>query len=263
MKLISLNTWGGKLLDPLLGFIKEKSDSIDIFCFQEIFSDGEGDRNLKDIEPNLINKISKILPDYNFHFQPGATPYRYGVGVIKEVIKEKPLVGNATFIKKDIKILSWEGFMTYPKEMKKEFPLDLEAVGILLNIDIKKEDQNFSIANIHGFWGGGPKDDNLARLFQSRRVLEYLREKIGPKILIGDFNLRPDTDSISMIEKEMKNLIKENKIETTRNHYYEGMEKYKDYIADYCFVSRDLEVEDFKVLPNEISDHQPLYLEFE
>ena len=263
MKLISLNTWGGKLLNPLLDFIKEKSSDTDIFCFQEIFSGGEGDKKSKDIESNLLSKISKILPDYAFHYQPGATPYRHGAEIVKEVIKDKPLVGNATFIKKDIKILNWEGFLTYPEEMKKEFPLDLEGAGILLDIDVRKDNKEFSIANIHGLWGGGPKDDSLARLFQSRRALESLRGKTVPKILIGDFNLRPETESISMIEKEMRNLIKEGKIETTRNHYYEGMKKYKDYIADYCFVSKDLEVKDFKVLPNEISDHQPLYLEFE
>lgn len=263
MKLISLNTWGGKLLDPLLDFIKEKSNDTDIFCFQEIFSGGEGDKKVKDIEPNLLDKISALLPNYDFHYQPGATPYRHGPGIVKEIIKEKPLVGTATFIRKDIKILNWEGFLTYPEEMKKEFPFDLEGAGILLNIDARKDGKEFSIANIHGLWGGGPKDDSLARLFQSRRVLDCLRGKKGAKILIGDFNLRPDTESISMIEKEMWNLIQESKIQTTRNHYYEGMEKYQDYIADYCFVSKDLKLKDFKVLPDEISDHQPLYLEFD
>ena len=60
----------------------------------------------------------------------------------------------------------------------------------------------------------------------------------------------------------MRDLIKENQIQTTRNHYYAEIEKYHDYIADYCFISKDLVIKDFKVLPDEISDHQPLYLEF-
>ena len=259
MKLISLNTWGGKLLDPLLNFIKEKSVDIDIFCFQEIFSGGEDDIKLGDKgDPDLFDKIKKTLPDYNFHYQPGALPYRH----YENIIKEKPKFGNATFFKKDIQIINHEGFLTYPPEMKAEYPLDLEAGGILLNIDIEKDDKNFSVANIHGFWGGGPKDDNLARLFQSRRVLEYLRSKKGGKILIGDFNLRPETESVLMIEKEMRNLIKENKIQTTRNPNYKEVEQYKDYIADYCFISPNLNLKDFQVLPDIISDHQPLYLEF-
>jgi len=259
MKLISLNTWGGRLLGPLLQFVKEKSADTDIFCFQEVMKGGSDENDINDIcDSNLLETITKILPGYNFHYQPGARPYRN----LHVIVKDKPEFGNATFIKKDTEVLGWEGFLTYPIEEKKEFPLDLEAAGILLNTEIKKNDKVFSIANIHGLWGGGPKDDNLARLFQSRRALEYLRSKIGGKILIGDFNLRPETESVLMIEKEMRNLIKENKIQTTRNHNYEKMAEFKDYIADYCFVSAGVKVKKFEVLPDIVSDHQPLYLEF-
>lgn len=259
MKLISLNTYGGRFLGPLLNFIKEKSADTDIFCFQEVFSGGEKEVKLGERgEANLLERIREILPGHVFIHQPGALPYRH----YEQVITDIPRFGNATFIKKDIQVLGSEGFLTYPVEEKKEYPLDLEAAGILLDVDVKKDDKEFSIANIHGLWGGGPKDDNLARLFQSRRVLECLRSKKSGKVLIGDFNLRPETESIAMIEQEMLNLIKENEIQTTRNKNYALMEKFHDYIADYCFVSKNVTVEDFRVLPDIVSDHQPLYLEF-
>jgi hypothetical protein len=38
MKLINLNTWAGKVKEPLNEFMKNKSAETDIFCFQEIFT---------------------------------------------------------------------------------------------------------------------------------------------------------------------------------------------------------------------------------
>ena len=58
----------------------------------------------------------------------------------------------------------------------------------------------------------------------------------------------------------MKNLIKENGIKFTRNS------RYKDYkmlpFADYIFISKDIEVTNFEVLQDEVSDHLALLLEF-
>ena len=55
----------------------------------------------------------------------------------------------------------------------------------------------------------------------------------------------------------MRNLIKEYGITSTRTSFYEKENKF----ADHAFVSSDIEVVDFKVLPDEVSDHAALYLE--
>ena len=81
----------------------------------------------------------------------------------------------------------------------------------------------------------------------------------GKKILVGDFNLLPDTKSLKILEKGMRNLIKEFKIKDTRGELYEKELRF----ADYALVSSDVMVLDFKVLNEKISDHLPLYLEFE
>ncbi len=56
----------------------------------------------------------------------------------------------------------------------------------------------------------------------------------------------------------LRNLIKEYGITSTRTSFYTKPEKF----ADYMLVSPGVEVKDFKVLPDEVSDHSPLYLEF-
>ena len=59
MKLITLNTWSGKLDKQLKSFIKNHSGDVDIFCFQEIFNcdDNIGQQyltNMKDQNTNLL-----------------------------------------------------------------------------------------------------------------------------------------------------------------------------------------------------------------
>ena len=45
----------------------------------------------------------------------------------------------------------------------------------------------------------------------------------------------------------------------TRTRLYAGAERH----ADYVFVSPGVAVSDFRVLPDEVSDHAPLMLEFD
>ena len=52
--------------------------------------------------------------------------------------------------------------------------------------------------------------------------------------------------------------MKETGVTSTRSHYYTKPEKF----ADYILVSPDITVVDFNVLPDVISDHLPLVLEF-
>jgi endonuclease/exonuclease/phosphatase family metal-dependent hydrolase len=79
------------------------------------------------------------------------------------------------------------------------------------------------------------------------------------KMLCGDFNLRPDTQSLELLEHDMLNLIKSHKVTSTRTSLYPKDEKF----ADYIFVSKDITVNQFNVLQHEVSDHAPLLLEFE
>ena len=60
-----------------------------------------------------------------------------------------------------------------------------------------------------------------------------------------------------MIESvDLRNLIKEYGITSTRTSLYPKEGKF----ADYVFTSKGVDVETFKVLPDEVSDHAPLYV---
>jgi len=46
-------------------------------------------------------------------------------------------------------------------------------------------------------------------------------------------------------------------VSSTRTSFYTKPEKH----ADYAFVTKGISVTDFKVLPDEVSDHAPLLIE--
>jgi endonuclease/exonuclease/phosphatase family metal-dependent hydrolase len=112
---------------------------------------------------------------------------------------------------------------------------------------------------VHGLWNGKGKTDSVERIAQSQRIKQFLDTINNPKILCGDFNLRPDTESVKIIESGMRNLIKEYDIKSTRTSFYQKEEKY----ADYIFASADIIVNSFEVLNEEVSDHAPLLLDFD
>ena len=84
-------------------------------------------------------------------------------------------------------------------------------------------------------------------------------------MLLGDFNLEPDTQSVAMLERGRINLIKEFGIASTRTVLYrEYVDPTVGKYADYAFVTPDIRVSSFQVLtgpPDVCSDHAAMVLD--
>jgi endonuclease/exonuclease/phosphatase family metal-dependent hydrolase len=115
----------------------------------------------------------------------------------------------------------------------------------------------FTILNFHGMWIVGGKADTKMRILQSEKVRKIFDESNGAKILCADLNIERDTESMRILDAGNKNLIQEYGVSSTRSSFKERSE-----VVDYVVVSTDVDVKDFKVLPNEISSHLALWLEF-
>jgi endonuclease/exonuclease/phosphatase family metal-dependent hydrolase len=254
MKLLTLNAWGGKLHKPLLEFIEKMAGDIDIFCFQEVFS------TLTDIEfssgakMNLYQDIAKILKSYQGYHSPKSKGYDYGGYIGKDVD-----FGNAFFIKKDIPVLSYEEIFDVISD--KGYDWREHAIAGAQFITIERGKTPIAICNFHGAWiKGTHKKDTPERIEQSYQVKKILNAFPGEKILCGDFNLLPDGESMKILEKDMRDLIADYHITSTRSSLYKTSDV---TFGDYVLVSRGITVAEFKVLPDEVSDHLALLVDFE
>lgn len=245
MKLISLNAWGGILKDELHTFIRKQAVDTDIFCFQEMFDNAINARvdELGNIDINLYRTITDLLPSHRGFYAPSQDDDE----------------GLAIFVKPDIELEEVGDVFVH---RFRNAMIDSDGKTLGRNIQFAKCRQNgqdFTIINFHGLWNGGGKSDSPDRLQQSKKILEFMNTQAHRKIiLVGDFNLAPDTESLAILEKGMRNLIKENGVTSTRNHYYTKPVKF----ADYAIVSNDLDLKKFEVLQDVVSDHLPLLMEF-
>lgn len=242
MKIITLNIWGGRRNQLLLEFIKNHQE-VDVFCFQEVYHNAPpepAESKYANDNFNLFTDIEGVLTEHKGYFKPHFIDY-YGL---------------AMFVKKDIEVIKEGDISVY--EIPNYQVGDDNHPRNLQFVTFKNDNKEVTVANIHGLWTGINKKDTEDRLEQSRRIKTFLSSISGVKILCGDFNLLPDTESVKIIESiPLRNLVADYGVTSTRTSLYNKPDKF----ADYIFISKDIEVKEFKVLPDEVSDHSPLLIE--
>ncbi len=269
MKLISLNIWGGSLFDPLMEFIKLHAADTDIFCFQEIYDTPTEHSTVSFARIDIFKQISAALPDYEAHYHPAESgTHLFDPKFFPNYDPEKlsPTLidcseGLASFVRKNIPVVGIENSYVYGEYNGVEKKIVETYSRNIVTLTLDTPVGRVAVSNFHGLWmQGRGKGDTEQRIEQSHKIKEMLdANECDKKILCGDFNLMPDTQSIAILEENMKNLIREFDILTTRSSHYPKPEKF----ADYTFVSPAVKVNDFKVLPDEVSDHLAMQLIFE
>lgn len=241
MKLITLNIWGGHLRNPLLRFIHHNRD-VEFFCLQELYDNAHRpvSHKQRELSLNIFSDLRKLLPNHHAIFRP-AVENVYGIGM---------------FIKNNIDIIG-DGEINI--HQKQHYPgIGMNHDRNLQWVECKSDDIIFSVLNVHGLWNGKGKKDTPERLIQSQRIRQFMDTINTPKILCGDLNLRPDTASMHALEQGMVNLVTTNAIRSTRTRFYPKEEKF----ADYILTSPEITVHQFSVMPDEVSDHAALWLDF-
>lgn len=241
MKLVSLNTWGGRTGQSLLDFFTQHSD-LDVFLLQEVFDKGSrltSFHQAADVE--LFEHIQQTIPSHKGYFAP-AQFNEWGL---------------ASFIKRQLPLQDIGDLFIH---RHRDAMVEHDGTTVGKNIQYLKFPGNLTLINIHGLWNGQGKGDTEDRIKQSHRLIDFASSLPGELIIAGDFNLLPDTESLLMVERELglRNLIREHGINSTRTSYYKKPIKF----ADYILVSPGLTINNFRVLPEEVSDHAALYLDF-
>jgi endonuclease/exonuclease/phosphatase family metal-dependent hydrolase len=226
MNILCLNVWnGGHLTDEVAAFLSKWASRIDIFCLQEV--------------EESFRELSPILDNFNeFHAKKQTRGDRFDQSI---------------FVRKTLHVEEYGNLLE-----------ETDGTGLGQWVTIINGGKKLTVCNFHGMPRPGDKRDTRERIFASEFLMQWGRDTV-PCIIMGDFNLRETSESVEMFERNgFRNLIKEFKIETTRNHHV--WDQYPNDVlmySDYAFVSPEVEVVHFEVLPDIVSDHQPLLLEIQ
>lgn len=228
MKIIFLNAWDGKMEEAIAEFLREQSRDTDIFCLQETYGGSVP------LWQDIFLNHKKFTAD-------------------KHIVSDEDFA-QSIYFREDMRVLSSQTLFDGER-----------GCGLGIYLEIEYEGKILHICNFHGLAFPGDKLDTPNRLKQSQDLIDFMEKKNGLKIIGGDFNLLPNTRSVKMFEEcGYRNLIEDFDIKMTRNHLaWDQFQGNKQYYADYVFVSQDVQVENFSVIDNEVSDHLPLVLEIE
>lgn len=261
MKVLSLNTWCGQIFTPLLQFISEKATEIDVFCFQEVMSTDTEVKESHACRMNLFEELQQVLPNHQGYFAVAQD----GVD-IEGPVDFQTSFGLAMFIRKDLKVNKAGDVFVFRHKNACQFNNADQHAAVTMGrnmqyAEIETAQGLYTICNLHGLWNGQGKSDSPNRIQQSYQITSFLKQVSGKKILGGDFNLLPNTESLQIIKTGLIDLITQYNIQSTRSHYYRHYGENDSNFADYMLVSPDITVQDFKVLSDAVSDHLPLYLD--
>lgn len=258
MKLLDLNI--GIKLDntkQVLDFIKK--ENADICTFQEAMN---GIDNNCYEEFKSKNKLTEIK-EYEYN---AFAPLYIASEITKNNIAVKSFGGKAeqgSLILSKYKIKKHLNQFYY-----NEYQYSYDATHFrkkdwcrsIQNTILEINDQEIQIINIHGIWTKDKLGDERT-IMQTNFILDKIRKDI-PVIIVGDFNLLPNSESIKLLDKVLINLIKEYNIKSTRPSFDDGLDK-GNIVCDYIFINDKIKVNDFKVINTNISDHLPLIIDFD
>lgn len=265
MKIVSLNGWGGKLLDPLLAYLR--ADPPDVLCLQEVVHSPatdadwltyrDGDHVLPQ-RPNFFRDVAAVLPGHVAMFCPASQ------GVLWDGDDAVPSqFGLATFVRNTLPVTAQvQGFVhkAFSPHGYGEHPRPRNAHAVRL-YDYAR-DRMVCVAHMHGLRDLNGKLDTPERLVQAERLRDLVltvAQPDDPLIVCGDFNVEPGSATFAVLgEIGLTDLVTTRGFAGTRTSHYRKPGRF----ADYMLVNRQVTVESFTVLVEpEVSDHCPLVLE--
>lgn len=266
MKIISLNAHSAYSFQELMEFFEFHRGDTDVFCLQEITSceapvaDLSGDG----VRPDALQQIAARLPGFHSFRAPVQDQVDWIYG-----FDDRASFGLATFVRDGLHVTeSADIFLC--NAANSYVSGDYATLGYnALRVTVDAGGGPLDICSVHGVSMPGDKLDTLARLRQSDELLAFLDGRPGERVVMGDFNLLPETESIRKIERAgYRNLISEFSVRTTRGslvkklhpEYGIGPFGFQEY-ADYAFVTSGVKVNSFQVPDVPVSDHLPLILE--
>lgn len=254
LKVLQLNINADNYWSTLIPFLT--SHNFDIIQLQEVTGKDTICGNIASKRDGFMSLQNTLGQRYFGELAIGNTytssPYSY--------------MGNATFYKRDISLVEKKVF--WLNKLDTPFPSEensFEKLGRnMLHLTLQKEERTFSIINTHLSWAPSPHEQPYQRE-KNKQILPYLFSLTSPIIFSGDFNIQADQPTIVEISGILKNLITENSISNTLNPRTHRVKQLfpPGLAVDYIFVSKDIQIKNFRILDEDLSDHLGLTAEVE
>ena len=244
MKIVQLNIWMGKIEGQLQRFF-ENTDA-DVICMQEVINSDDATLHVSRLWFET-SRILKANPEFKY--------YKYFPNWSSRIVDGSMQMGN--FVISKIPIVSTDSVFVNGEYTENtvlvEKPSNNSAVNIV------RLENGITVVNHHGFWRKDPMgDEDSIRVFKNvGEVVEPLAKE-GPLVMCGDLNIVHESPAFRSLDF-LRDLTFENKVETTLS----GMKFDGKVPCDHILVNEGIEVRDFKVLPDIVSDHLALYAEVE
>lgn len=229
----------GKVEGNLRRFLE--NNDFDVICMQEVFASQSREQHLSRLcfDLSQIVKVSRL--EYAF-FSPNWS---------FDMVGGDCMLGNL--------ILSRIPFLKTTSEFingKYDEHIMLGATPANnLNIQIAQLENGFTIANHHGFWRPNPiGDEETIKAFA--KVGEIVKKLEGPVVMCGDLNIIHESPAMRSLDF-MCDLTHENQVPTTLS----GLKYDGPVPCDHILINDQVEVENFTVYPDLVSDHLALSAE--
>lgn len=242
MRLLQLNAWTLRLPTKVTEMIS--SEAPDIVALQEILE--------SDLEAGLFTFLHELMATVGFEqrFFSSVYAFRFMAGSID--------FGNA--IISNLNLRDQNTIFTH-LTYTKDFRAERDDYNVRNFQHVVAEDKNgkaFHLINHHGYHIPGHKRGNELTRQACQRIFEYTQKLQGPVIIVGDFNLEPESDSLRVFDGYFRNLTTESGLSTTRNSL-----THKSEVCDYILVNEQVKVNEFYASNIIASDHLGLILDFD
>jgi endonuclease/exonuclease/phosphatase family metal-dependent hydrolase len=271
ISILQLNIWNGQSDHFEIEFIKLMDKKPDIVCLQECTDSytapGRSDRGVRNNCERFLRE--QYWSDYEIFYSPRQTTCVVGKYTDKSDMAHW---GNIILWKRSklTMIESASRFIrgthdSYDYTNDQSIPVNVQS--LVLSV-LEFPETKFLVCNIHGWYGGKGfgKSDSDERLQQSQDLIKII-ELYGdiPVVLCGDFNLRLDTQSLTLLERSINskgNAIKNFSIISARTPLYGEEKRKKEPHASYIITSKEFEQKNCIVDSESlVSDHAPIWLD--
>lgn len=234
-KILQLNVWTGRIKGALLEFIKK--NDFDIICLQEaVWSP-----NRKALEV-FSDSVEQIKECSGLKYESRAANW------FMEAFDSTVYQGNV--------ILSCEEIieeiveLVYGEERVAKTAQDL--LDHCYKAQLVKLKDGLNVVNYHGYWLPSPIGDETT-ISVMRKVAELAKKTDGPLVMCGDLNVVHESPAMRELDF-LTDLTAKNNIDNTLI----GLKFDGKVACDHILVNDQIEVVDFKVLDNLVSDHKVL-----